>query len=201
MYICPQLKTGKMESEYQTDLEHCLDVLEKGGIILYPTDTVWGLGCDACNPAAVDRIFRIKQRPPQKAMIILVADQKDIIRYVAGPDPGIFDYLQTVKKPTTVIYEGALGLADNLPEADGSIAIRVVRDDFCRHLIKRFKKPLVSTSANISGQPAPAIFGDISAAILSQVDYVVHYRREDRQPASPSALVRWQEGKPIVIRP
>src|SRR5690349_4409775 len=138
-------------SDFETDIEHCLDVLEQGGIILYPTDTVWGIGCDATDTTAVQKIYALKARPDSKSMIVLVAEEKDILKYVASPDIAVFDYLQKTNKPTTVIYDGAISLADNLIAADGSIAIRIVRDKFCRHLIKRFRKPIVSTSANISG--------------------------------------------------
>ena len=134
-------------------------------------------------------------------MIALVADEKDILRYVAHPDLSVFDHLKTVHKPTTVIYEGAIGLADNLIGKDGSIAIRICREEFCRHLLKRFKKPIVSTSANISGEPSPKNFAEISEEIKRSVDYIVQYRQNDQATAEPSSLIQWQKGKPIVIRP
>jgi L-threonylcarbamoyladenylate synthase len=119
---------------------------EKGGLILYPTDTIWGIGCDATNEEAVKKVFALKRRPDEKSMIILVADERQVLRYVAQPDLKVFDYLKTTQNPTTVVYDGAIGLAANLIGKDGSIAIRICKDDFCRHLIRRFRKPIVSTS-------------------------------------------------------
>ena len=187
--------------DFTNDLENCLKVLEEGGLILYPTDTVWGIGCDATNAAAVKKIYDIKNRPLNKSMIVLVADEKDILQYVANPDPGIFEYLQQTEKPTTVIYEGAVGLADNLVAADGSIAIRIVQDDFCRHLIKRFRKPIVSTSANIFEHPAPPSFKEVVHYIKQAVDYIVDYRQDEDIPQTASSIIRWEENSPVVIRP
>src|SRR6476620_3973447 len=141
--------------DLEQDIQESLRVLEAGGLILYPTDTIWGIGCDATNEAAVKKVYQLKQREESKSLIILVGGKGDIIKYVAGPDPAVFDYLDTVTRPTTIIYDGAIGLASNLVGADGTIAIRVVQDIFCRHLVKRFRKPIVSTSANISGASAP----------------------------------------------
>jgi L-threonylcarbamoyladenylate synthase len=187
--------------DFTNDIDNCLKVLEEGGLILYPTDTVWGIGCDATNAAAVKKIYEIKNRPATKAMIVLVADEKDILQYVANPDLGVFEYLQQVQKPTTVIYEGPVGLADNLVSGDGSIAIRIVQDEFCRHLIKRFRKPIVSTSANIFEHPAPASFQEIVHYIKQAVDYIVSYRQDDDTPQTASSIIRWQENSPVVIRP
>ena len=143
------------------------------GIILYPTDTIWGIGCDATNEKAVEKIFLLKKRADEKSMIVLVADKKEVLHYVASPDLSIFDYLDKTTKPTTVIYDNAIGLASNLIGKDGSIAIRICKDEFCRHLIKRFRKPVVSTSANISGEPPPANFSEINALIKEGVQYIV----------------------------
>jgi len=123
----------------------------------------------------------------------LLADEREIIQYVAHPDPAVFDYLENTERPTTVIYKGAIGVADNLIAEDGSIAIRLVKDDFCRHLIKRLRKPLVSTSANISGQPSPPFFSAIDSAIINAVDYTVQYRRDDETARQPSALIQWND--------
>ena len=186
---------------FTEDVENCLAVLQAGGVILYPTDTVWGLGCDATNEEAVQKIYSIKQRQETKAMIVLLADERDIFQYVAQPHPGVFDYLENTIKPTTVIYDGAIGMADNLVPGDGSIAIRLVKDEFCRHLIKRLKKPLVSTSANISGQQAPSNFNTIDPQIIHAADYVVQHRRNDEQKAQPSSIIKWNDdGSVIVIR-
>ena len=187
--------------DFSNDITHCLRVLQAGGVILYPTDTVWGLGCDATNPAAVAKIFSIKQRPEAKSLIVLLADERDVLQYVAAPDPQVFDYLVSVHKPTTIVYDNVIGLADNLLAADGSAGIRIVKDTFCRHLIRRFRKPLVSTSANISGEPTAASFSSIAPTIKSAVDYVVEYRQDDETPATPSAVIKWNRGNLEIIRP
>lgn len=190
-----------MAEVFEQDIKQAIDVLQRGGIILYPTDTIWGLGCDATNPEAIKRIYQIKQRDDSKSLIVLMAEERDILQYVAAPDLVVFDFLQTQERPTTIIYEHAIGLPDNLVAADGSIGIRLTQDAFCRHLIKRFRKPIVSTSANISGEPSPQTFGDISQAIKDQVDYVVSWRQADATPALPSQIIKWNnDGTRVVIR-
>jgi len=185
---------------FENDILKCLDVLKSGGTILYPTDTIWGIGCDATNEESVKRIFSLKKRPDEKSMIVLVADEREIMRHVAQPDLTVFDYLKTAQKPTTVIYEGAIGLAHNLIGKDGSIAIRICKDEFCKHLVKRFRKPIVSTSANISGEPSPKNFSEISEEIKANVDYVVQYNQHDKSNAMPSSLIRWEKGRAIILR-
>jgi L-threonylcarbamoyladenylate synthase len=187
--------------DFENDIIQSIEVLRQGGLILYPTDTIWGIGCDATNAQAVQKVYALKQRPDEKALITLVAEEKDILRYVAAPDLQTFDYLQKTSKPTTVIYDGAIGLADNLIASDGSIAIRICQESFCRHLIKRYRKPIVSTSANVSGQPAPKVFKDIDSSIINGVDYVVKYRQDDVREALPSSLIKWNNGNIMVIRP
>lgn len=190
-----------MAELFEDDINRCLEVLKKGGTILYPTDTIWGLGCDATNGEAVRKIYDIKKRDDSKSLIVLVADERDILQLVAAPDLQAFDYLAEQDRPTTMIFDGAIGLPDNLVAADGSIAIRMVRDEFCRHLIRRLRKPLVSTSANISGEPSPQSFSDVSAAIKEQVDYIVRWRQEDTTPAVPSRIVKWKgDGGVTIIR-
>ncbi|MCO5234771.1 MAG: L-threonylcarbamoyladenylate synthase [Chitinophagaceae bacterium] len=184
--------------DFQKDIGNCLAVLLSGGIILYPTDTVWGLGCDATNPQAVQKIYMLKQRQESKSMIVLLAEEREILKYVAEADLSVFNYLANTTRPTTVIYNGALGMADNLIAPDGSIAIRIVQDEFCRNLIKRLKKPLVSTSANISGQPAPPNFQAIDPYISGGVDYIVQYRQNDITPAQPSVIIRWNKDGSIT---
>ncbi|HEY4965770.1 MAG TPA: L-threonylcarbamoyladenylate synthase [Puia sp.] len=187
--------------EFEQDILNCLEVLRRGGIILYPTDTIWGIGCDATNPSAVNRIFELKQRSTAKSMIVLVADQRDVNRFTSHADPHIAAYLEKTKVPTTVIYEGALGLAENLVGEDGTIAIRIVRDDFCRHLVKRLRKPLVSTSANRSGNEPPKNFSEVSDEIILKVDYTVRYRQTDNNMARASAIIRFdKKGKPVILR-
>jgi L-threonylcarbamoyladenylate synthase len=187
--------------DFENDMVHSLEILKQGGIILYPTDTIWGIGCDATNPVAVKKIFDLKQRTTSKSMIVLVANPRDINHYTAGAEPFIAEYLKKTNGPTTVIYENALGLAENLMAEDGTIAIRIVHEDFCRHLIKRFRKPLVSTSANISGQVTPLNFDGVSDEIKQGVDYIVKYRQQENQPAKASVLVRFNKsGEPTVLR-
>ncbi len=185
--------------DFSKDVESCLEVLKSGGVILYPTDTVWGLGCDATNAAAVEKIIALKNRPANKSFVVLVATEKDILRYAASPDMAVFDYLQTIKKPTTVIYENALGIAENALADDGSVAMRICKDAFCRHLIKRFRKPIISTSANKSGEPTPQNFADIEDAVKTQVDYCVQWKQDDKS-ATPSAIIRWERGEAVIIR-
>jgi L-threonylcarbamoyladenylate synthase len=185
---------------FEKDIEKCLEVLKSGGLILYPTDTIWGIGCDATNEKAVEKIYQLKKRSDEKAMIVLVADERDVLQHVAAPDLSLFDHLETTIKPTTVIYDGALGFADNLIGEDGSIAIRICHEEFCRSLLKRFRKPIVSTSANISGTSSPQNFKEIAGAIKEGVDYIVNYRQDDDSHSQPSSLIRWVNGKVIVLR-
>jgi len=185
---------------FESDLEQSLKVLHSGGVILYPTDTVWGLGCDATNAAAVEKIFDIKNRPSSKSLVILVADEKAILQYTAAVDLEVFNYLDQQIRPTTVIYNNAIGLADNVQAEDGSVAIRICKEEFCKHLIKRFRKPIVSTSANLSGGPAPSIFSEVSKDIISKVDYTVQYRKDEETAAIPSQIIRWVNGSVVIIR-
>lgn len=187
---------------FDTDIEVALQVLQSGGLILYPTDTVWGIGCDATNAAAVAKIFELKKREDGKSMIVLMADENEIPEYVLQPNPKVFDYIKGIYKPTTVIYDGATGLAKNLINKNGSIAIRIVKDMFCKKLISSFGKPIVSTSANIAGYPAPANFGDIDVDIKNGVAYIVQHRQDDITEAQPSAIVKWEtDGSLTIIRP
>jgi L-threonylcarbamoyladenylate synthase len=175
--------------------------LQDGGIILYPTDTIWGIGCDATNAKAVEKIYRLKKRQDEKAMIVLVADEKQVLQHSAKPDLAVFDWLKKTSKPTTVIYDGAIGIAENLVADDGTIAIRICNDSFCKQLIKRFRNPIVSTSANISGQPAPKNFAEISEEIKPGVDYIVQWRQDDLFFAQPSSIIKWnKDGSVTIIR-
>ncbi|HVG13992.1 MAG TPA: L-threonylcarbamoyladenylate synthase [Chitinophagaceae bacterium] len=185
---------------FEEEVEEALKVLRNGGVILYPTDTIWGIGCDAMNKEAIDKIFKLKQRDDTKSMIVLVSSERDIIKYVASPDLQVFDYIKTQSRPTTIVFENALGFPGNLVSADGSIAIRIVGDEFCRHLVKRLQRPIVSTSANISGNAAPKLFTDITNDIKDAVDHVVKWRRDDQKASSPSQVIRWSDGKPVVLR-
>ncbi len=185
--------------DFENDIRNCIKVLQQGGVILYPTDTIWGIGCDAMNAVAAEKIFAVKQRPKNKSMIVLLADARDVLQYVAAPHPDIIAIIESFDKPTTVIYENALDFPENVVNRDGSIAIRVTTDPFCKTLIKRFRKPIISTSANISGQPASTIFKMINNAIVNSVDYVVKYRQDDDAVHAPSRLVRIMEDGGIEV--
>jgi len=188
-----------MNTFFDTEVEKALAVLQQGGVILYPTDTIWGLGCDATDETAIQKIYTIKNRADSKSLIILVAEARDLLQYVAAPDPAVFDYIEQQQRPTTIIFENAIALPGKLIAADGSIAIRVVKDPFCRHLIKRLRKPIVSTSANISGQASPQIFMEIPEAIRQQVDHIVKWRQEETTPAQPSQIVRLEKSGSVTV--
>ncbi len=187
--------------DFENDIKQCMQVLQQGEVILYPTDTVWGLGCDALNESAVEKVFAVKQRPKEKSMIILLADARDILQYVADPPPDIIAIVESFDRPTTVVYKNALGFPANVINKDGSIAIRVTTDPFCKALIKRLRRPIVSTSANVSGAATPAIYDTIAPEIKNGVGYVVSYRQDDMSIASPSRLVLMDDdGKMTVLR-
>lgn len=186
---------------FETEVEKALNILRSGGVILYPTDTIWGIGCDATDEKTVQRIYQIKKREDSKSMIILVADERDVLRNVAAPDLSVFDFIEKQTRPTTIIFEHAIGLPDNLIAEDGSIAIRIVRDEFCRHLIKRLRKPIVSTSANISGQASPKKFSEVSEEVKNAVDHVVQWRQNDLSSSQPSQIIKWNnDGNYKIIR-
>jgi len=187
---------------YEEDIQACLTALQNGAIILYPTDTVWGIGCDATNETAVAKIFALNKRVDSKAMIVLVEEERSILEHVQDAHLQVFDYIKGIHKPTTVIYQKGKNLAKNLLAADESVAIRITKDPFCKAVIKQFGKPLVSTSANISGYPTPMCFQDISLDIQEGVDYVVKHRQEETELQQPSSIVKWdQDGQLIIIRP
>ncbi|MGV8092046.1 MAG: L-threonylcarbamoyladenylate synthase [Mangrovibacterium sp.] len=183
----------------EEDLKKALEVLRNGGIILYPTDTIWGLGCDATNEEAVAKIYNIKKRSDSKSMLVLMENINLLERYVEEVPAIAYDLIEITDKPMTIIYPGARNLAGNLIAQDGTIGIRITRENFTRQLIQRFRKPIVSTSANISGEPSPAIFEDISAEIKAAADYVVSYRQDDSTPASPSSIIKLGVGGEIEI--
>lgn len=184
----------------EQEVRNCVDIIKKGGIILYPTDTVWGIGCDATNAEAVDKVFRLKKREESKALICLVSNFKMLEQYVEEVPEIAYDLLKHAKNPTTVIYDKPIRIAENLVSDDDTLGIRVVRDTFCSDLIKKIKRPLVSTSANISGQPTPQSFDQISPQILKGVDYVVNLQRSKKSPR-PSAIIKLSnDGQVKVIR-
>lgn len=182
------------------EINQALQILKDGGLLLYPTDTVWGIGCDATNPEAVEKVFQLKQRADNKALICLVADDRMLSRYVKEIPQVAFDIFDVSDDPITIIYDDATNLAENLIAEDGSIAIRIPHDDFCFQLLRRFGKPIVSTSANISGQPTPQSFQEIAQQILKGVDYVVNLHRE-KICTKPSSIIKLSaNGKVKVIR-
>ena len=184
----------------QENINKCIEVLEKGGLILYPTDTVWGIGCDATNEVAVKKIYDLKQRNDSKALICLVANDAMLEKHIKKVPDLAYDIIDLSTKPTTIIYDGPTGIAKNLIAADDTLAIRVASDKFCTYLIGKFKKPLVSTSANIAGKPTPKSFKEIDAAILTGVDYVVNLHR-DKKNENPSAIIKLgNNGNVKIIR-
>lgn len=176
------------------DVRHAAQALRSGGVILYPTDTVWGLGCDATNPEAVAKIYAIKRRAESKSMLTLMRNEAQVERYVREPEEIAFDLMRETVSPLTVIFDGATGLAPNLVADDGSIGIRIPRERFCEELLRLFPRPVVSTSANVSGSPAPAFFHEIDPGIAAAVDYVAEYRRDDTTPHSPSSIIKVSKG-------
>ena len=173
------------------DIKNALEALKSGGVILYPTDTIWGIGCDATNKEAVQRIYQIKKREDSKSMLILMENPALLDRYVNEVPEVAWDLVEISTTPLTVIYPGAKNLAGNLIAQDGSIGIRFTKEKFTSQLLQRFRRPLVSTSANISGEKSPAFFDEISEEIKKAVDYIVEYRQDDSTPAFkvPSAPV------------
>lgn len=195
--------TTKYAKTYDAeDLKKALETLQKGGVILYPTDTVWGLGCDATNEEAVKRIYELKRRSDAKSMLVLVDSANRIESYVREVPDMAWDLIEVSDRPLTIIYPEAKNLAKNLLAEDGSIGIRVSGEQFSKMLCARFKRPIVSTSANISGEPNPAFYAEISDEIKQSVDYIVQYRQDDRTPAKPSSIIKLDIGNVIkIIRP
>lgn len=174
----------------KTEIEKALTVLKNGGVILYPTDTVWGLGCDATNPEAAEKINILKQRTSDKSFIILVDNDSKIQSYADDVPEVAYELIEYAENPLTIILSGAKNLPKNVINADGSIGIRVVKHEFVQALLQRFRKPITSTSANISGQPSPQIFDDISDEIKQGVDHIVNWEQEDRIPKKPSTIMK-----------
>lgn len=181
------------------DIKKAVEILQQGGVILYPTDTIWGLGCDATNSHAVERIFQIKKRSDSKSMLVLIDTAIRLEQYVEEVPEVAWELLEVTKKPLTIIYPGARNLAPNLIAENGTVGIRLPQDDFCKRLIGSFRKPLVSTSANISGEPAPAIYAEITDYILESVDFVVSWRQNDTTPSMASSILELGLGGQIRI--
>lgn len=181
------------------DLEKACEVMRKGGVVLYPTDTIWGLGCDASNEEAVKRIFRIKQRSDSKSMLVLLDNDAKLSYYVEDVPDQAYDLMDLSEKPVTIIYDGARHLAPQLIAEDGSVGIRITKEEFSSDLCARMRGAVVSTSANISGQPSPHFFAEVSQEIVDAVDYVVAYRRDDSTPAVPSSIIKLGRGGLVKI--
>ena len=181
------------------DIRKACEVMQKGGVILYPTDTVWGIGCDATNPEAVKRVYEIKRRADSKAMLVLVDSDVKVDYYVEEVPPVAWDLIEYATKPLTIIYDGARNLAPNLLAEDGSVGIRVTSEEFSKQLCFRFRKAIVSTSANISGEPSPATFAEISEEIKQSVDYVVQCRRDETACPKPSGIIKLGRGGLVKV--
>lgn len=175
---------------FDEDLKNSINSLKNGGIIIYPTDTIWGLGCDATNKSAVEKVFSVKSRSDNKSLIILVNGLAMLERYVRDIPSIAYDLIEVSDTPLTIIYPEGRSLASGICSEDGSVGIRICRDDFCSELITRLRRPLVSSSANKSGEPFPTDFSEINPDLLKEVDYVVKYRQNDRRKSSPSPVIK-----------
>ncbi len=183
------------------DIINALEVLRKGGLILYPTDTIWGIGCDATNSEAVKRIYELKKRADNKSMLVLIDNENRLSQYIREVPEITWELLDAADSPLTIIYSGAKNLAQNLVGEDGSIGIRIAKDEFCQQLISRFRKPIVSTSANISGTNSPATFSEISEEIKNGVDYIVKWKQDDCSKKAPSSIIKLDnKGRIEIIR-
>jgi L-threonylcarbamoyladenylate synthase len=176
------------------EIKKACEVMQSGGLILYPTDTIWGIGCDATNEKAVQRVYELKQRFDKKAMLVLIDSPARLETYVDDPPEIAWQLIEAADKPLTIIYDKGRNLAANLTAEDGSIGVRVTNETFSRALCEHFRKPVVSTSANLSGQPSPASYGEICDTIKAGVDYIVNYRRDDKRQTPPSSIIRLGAG-------
>ena len=181
------------------DLKKACEVLKKGGVILYPTDTIWGIGCDATCEDAVKRIYEIKRRSDTKSMLTLLDSLGKLDRYIDELPEIAYDLIECSDKPLTIIYSGAKNLAQNLIASDGTIGIRITKEEFSQKLCRQFGKPVVSTSANFSNEPAPSNFSEIKSEIIRLVDYVVNYRRDETEKSKPSSIIRLEKNGVIKI--
>lgn len=181
------------------DLKKACEVMAAGGIILYPTDTIWGIGCDATNEKAVQRVYELKRRADNKAMLVLMDSEAKLDRYVSDVPDIAWNLISVSDKPLTIIYSNAKNLATNLLGTDGSVGIRITNEEFSKKLCERFRKPLVSTSANVSGEPSPANFSEVSEVIKEGVDYIVNYRQDDMSKAAPSSIIKLGAGGLVQV--
>lgn len=181
------------------DIKKACEVMAAGGIILYPTDTIWGIGCDATNEKAVQRVYELKRRTDNKAMLVLMDSEAKLDRYVSDVPDIAWDLISVSDKPLTIIYSSAKNLATNLLGADGRVGIRITNEEFSKKLCERFRKPLVSTSANVSGEPSPANFSEVSEVIKEGVDYIVSYHQDDMSKAAPSGIIKLGAGGLVQV--
>lgn len=172
------------------DINQALETLKNGGLILYPTDTIWGIGCDATNPEAIEKVFALKGRDKSKSMLILLHNDNQLASYVKEIPDVAYELIEATDRPLTIVYSGAKNLAPNALAEDGSIGIRIVNHPFCQQLLQRFRKPIISTSANISGEPSALIFDEISEKIKNGVDYIVQYGQQSKQTGKPSMIMK-----------
>ncbi len=190
---------GSSEQDFREDIKEAVRVMRAGGIILYPTDTIWGLGCDATNEEAVKKIYALKQRPDSKSMLVLTDHEAKLERIVDEVPEVAYNLIEVSEKPLTIIYSGAKNIAPNLIAQDGSVGIRITKEAFSKALCEAFRMPIVSTSANISGQPSAHNFAEISDEIKQGVDYIVKYRQNDFSKASPSSIIKLEKGGVVTI--
>ena len=188
-----------MNEAMREDIKKACEVMNKGGVILYPTDTIWGIGCDATNEEAVKRVYEIKKRADSKAMLVLVDNAVKVDFYVDQAPEVAFDLIELATKPLTIIYDGAKNLAPNLIAEDGSVGIRVTSEAFSNQLCYRFRKAIVSTSANISGEPSPASFHEISDEIKQAVDYIVQSRQNEKISSKSSSIIKLGKGGQVKV--
>jgi L-threonylcarbamoyladenylate synthase len=190
-----------MNDAFKSEIARTVKVLKEGGVILYPTDTIWGIGCDALNSKAVDKVYKIKNRKETKSLIILVNSFEMLQKYVDKVPDITMDLIESIDKPVTVIYDNARNLSKNVGASDGTVAIRIVKDDFCNQLISEFGRPIVSTSANVSGEESPMVFSKISDAVKKQVDYCVQLYHDLFNQAKASTIIRlFETGAYTIIR-
>jgi L-threonylcarbamoyladenylate synthase len=186
-------------NNFNDDINAAVAALKNKEVILYPTDTIWGLGCDATNDEAVEKIFNIKARDESKSLIILVNNEQMLERYVDSIPDIAFELVSVADSPLTIIYPKGKNLAKGVCAADGSVGVRICHDEFCNQLLTRFRKPLVSTSANFSGKPSPEFFGDIEQNLIDMVDYSVKFRQQDRRKSAPSPVIKLNSDGTIKI--
>ena len=188
-----------MNTDFEADIKKCIEVMKRGGIILYPTDTIWGIGCDATNADAVKRIYELKRRTDNKAMLVLIDDENRLDRYINDVPEIAYQLIEVADKPLTIIYDDAKNLAPNIIGSDKSIGIRVTREDFSRELCRRFGRPVVSTSANVSGAASAHNFHEIQDENKNGVDYIVNYRQNDNSKHNASSIIKLQKDGAITI--